>query len=109
MATRLTSREYRIIGIVVVVAAISLAVAIKYFWKAFPEASIEFKIGRDESASIAEKFLNDHGLHSADYRHSSIFDFDETSKLYLERTLGLERLNQLAGAGGQIRICPPAP
>jgi len=104
MSSTLTKRDYRIIGIVIVVALVSLAVTIKYFWKAFPEASIEFKVSRDESRQIAEKFLAGRGFQAEAYRHSSVFDFNETSKLYLERTLGLERMNELAGPDGKIRI-----
>src|SRR6516164_4524061 len=104
MPAKLTSRDYRIIGIVIVVAAASLAISVKYFWRAFPEASIEFKVSREQSARLAEKFLEERGLKIDAYRHASIFDFDETAKLYLERTLGLERLNDLARAGGRIRI-----
>src|SRR5438093_3058704 len=104
MPVKLTPRDFRVIGIVIVIAAVSLAISVKYFWRAFPEASIEFKVSREDSRRLAERFLADRGFKLDAYRHASIFDYNEPAKLYLEKTLGLERLNQLAGAGGKIRI-----
>jgi len=95
MPVKLTSAHYRIIGITVLLAAASLGVAIKYFSRAFPEASIDFKVSRAGSQSIASSFLAAHQLDVQGYRHAAAFDYDDDTKLYLERTLGLERMNQL--------------
>jgi len=97
MPVKLTSTHYRIIGITLLVAALSLGVAIKYFYRAFPEASINFKVSRADSESIAAGFLVARHLDVNGYRHAAAFDYDDDSKLYLERTLGLERMNQLTG------------
>jgi membrane protease YdiL (CAAX protease family) len=97
MPVKLTSTHYRIIGVTVVAAAVSLGVAIKYFSRAFPEASIDFKVSRNDSESIAAGFLAARHLDVRGYRHAAAFDYDDDSKLYLERTLGLERMNQLTG------------
>src|ERR1700722_12448461 len=104
MPIRLTSRAHRIIGIVVLVAVISLAISVKYFWRAFPEASIDFHVDRSDSTDLAAKFLQEQGVELSSYRHAAIFDYDDTEKLYLERTQGLERMNELTGANGPIRI-----
>src|SRR5207249_2199592 len=105
MRNKLTAVDYRTIAIVVVIAAVSLGVSVKYFWRAFPEAAIDIRVNRDESTPIAQKFLSDRypsairDYHSAfqpeGYRHAAIFAYDDDTKLYLERTQGLERLNQL--------------
>src|SRR2546425_9280651 len=105
MPVKLTATEYRTIAIVVVIAALSLGVSVKYFWRAFPEAAIDIRVNRGESTPIARKFLSDRypsaireyqsGFQSQRYRHAAIFAYDHDTKLYLERTQGLERLNQL--------------
>src|SRR5438309_2053775 len=105
MRIKLTAVEYKTIAIVVVIAALSLGVSVKYFWRAFPEAAIDIRVNRDESTPIAQKFLSDRypnaireyqsGSQPEGYRHAAIFAYDDDTKLYLERTQGLERLNQL--------------
>ena len=102
MPIKLTSTEHKIIAIVVLVAALSLGVGAKYFWRAFPEASIDFRVNRDDSAPIAEKFLAERGVRVEGYRHAAVFDFDDAAKVYVERTQGLERMNSLTR--GPLRL-----
>lgn len=102
MPIKLTSREYRIIGISVAVAIASLAIGVKYFWRAFPEAAIEFRVDRTDSEPIARKFLSARKLNLQGYRHAARFGFDDETKVYLERTQGLERMNGLTR--GPVRL-----
>jgi membrane protease YdiL (CAAX protease family) len=95
MPIKLTSSDYKTIVVAVVVAAFSLAIGIKYFSHAFPEAAIQFRVNRDDSAPLAQKFLAERGFNLGDYRHSAAFDFDDHAKVYLERTQGLNRMNGL--------------
>lgn len=95
MPVRLTSKQYRVIAISIAVAAISLFIGLKYFSHAFPEAAIQFRVNRGGSERIAQQFLAQRGFRLAGYRHAAIFSYDDTAKLYLERTQGLERMNQL--------------
>jgi membrane protease YdiL (CAAX protease family) len=95
MAIKLTSRQYRNIAIAVAVAGVSLFVGLKYFSHAFPEAAIEFRVNRGGSERIAQQFLRSRGFKLTGYRHAAIFDYDDTAKLYLERTQGLQRMDQL--------------
>ena len=95
MPIKLTSKEYRVLGIAVLVAGVSLAIGVKYFSRAFPEASIEFRVNRDDSTPLAQKFLAERAYQIAGYRHAAIFDFDDSAKVYLERTQGLERMDKL--------------
>ena len=95
MSTTLTFADRRVIMIAIVVAGISLAIGVKYFSHAFPEASIEFRVNRNDSAPLATKFLADRGLSASGYRHAAVFDFDDNAKVYLERTQGLTRMNAL--------------
>ncbi len=95
MPIALNSADRRVIAIAVVVAGISLAIGLKYFSHAFPEASIEFRVNRDDSTPVALKFLAERGWSVGDYRHAAVFDYDDDAKVYLERTQGLERMNSL--------------
>ena len=102
MPLRLTSREYKTIGVVVLVSAVSLAIGVKYFWRAFPEAAIEFRVNRGDSLPLAQRFLAERGFHLEGYRHAAIFAYEDQAKVYLERTQGLERMNGLTR--GPIRL-----
>ncbi|HEV2491593.1 MAG TPA: CPBP family intramembrane glutamic endopeptidase [Terriglobia bacterium] len=95
MPIKLTAAQYKIIGIAIVVAAVSLGISLKYFGRAFPEAAIEIRVNRNESTPLAGKFLAARGFHVEGYRHAAIFNYDDDTKLYLERTQGLERMDQL--------------
>src|SRR5262249_20093270 len=68
----------------------------RYFFRAFPEASVDFKVSRPEAMSRAKSFLSGLGENIADYRSSIEFRVDEEQKVYLERQLGLQQANELA-------------
>jgi hypothetical protein len=95
MSNTLTASDRRVIVIAIVVAGISLAIGVKYFSHAFPEAAIKFEVNRDDSTPLATQFLADRGWTVSGYRHAAAFDFDDDAKVYLERTQGLERMNTL--------------
>jgi len=95
MPVKLTTRELRIIFVALAAAALSLVIGIKYFSRAFPEASLTLRVDRADSGSIAERFLASRGFHVESYRHAAIFQYDDQTKLYLERTQGLAKMNQL--------------
>src|SRR5579863_880255 len=88
MPVKLTTRQYVIIAIAVAVAAVSLAIGLKYFSHAFPEATLHLRVNRSSSEAIARDFLTGRGFHLAAYRHAAVFDYDDMTKLYLERTQG---------------------
>ncbi len=102
MSITLTSADRRVIAIAVIVAGICLAIGVKYFSHAFPEAAIEFRVNRDDSTPLATKFLADRGWSVDGYRHSAVFDYDDDAKVYLERTQGLARMNTLTR--GPLRL-----
>ncbi|HLY63676.1 MAG TPA: CPBP family intramembrane glutamic endopeptidase [Terriglobia bacterium] len=102
MPIKLTGREYKIIATAVVVAGISLAIGVKYFWRAFPEAAIEFRVTKNDSEPIAEQFLAQRGIHLEGFRHAAAFEYDDEAKVFLERTQGLERMNDLTH--GPVRL-----
>lgn len=96
MPTTLNSSDRRVILTAILVAGISLALGIKYFSRVFPEASIEFRVNRDDSTPIAIDYLAHRAVSLAGDQHAAVFDFDDDAKVYLERTQSLARMNTLA-------------
>jgi membrane protease YdiL (CAAX protease family) len=92
---RLTSSDKRALGLWVIAGFIGALFAYYYFFRAFPEASVNFKVSREEALSVARNFVTGMGEPLGDYRSSIIFDVDENAKVYLERELGLQKANQL--------------
>jgi len=97
MAETLGRKDSRFILLCILICAASLWIGIRYFYRAFPEASIEFKVNRDSSRPLAEKFLAAQGKSVRDFRHAASFRYDDDTKVFLERELGLERANALMG------------
>ena len=102
METRLTRKDLVFIGGCLLVAVVSLAVGVHYFYRAFPEASIDFRVTRDEAAVQAADFLAARGFDLSGYRHSAIFRYDGQTKTFLERELGLEGATQVIGDPVQL-------
>ena len=94
-ADRLNRRDYRVLLLWILAGVLGATVAVKYYFVAFPEASVNFKVSRSAALGIARDFLQTQGFQLEGYKSSIIFDTDEDAKTYLERSLGLERANQL--------------
>ena len=90
MEQHLERQDLRLIGVCIAVAVAGLLVGTHFFYQAFPEATIDFAVTREESAQQAGVFLQDLGADLSGYRHSAIFSFDDDAKTFLERELGFE-------------------
>src|ERR1700730_13522114 len=99
---RFDRRALRFIAACLLVLAAGAAVTAALFRRAFPEASIEFRVNRDEARRIAEGFLAERGRSVAGARFAAEFSVDDTPKVYLERVLGLERAGCLYGREAKI-------
>jgi len=97
MEQRLERRDWRLIAACVAIAAVSLAVGSHYFSRAFPEATIDFRITRDEVRTRGQSFLEHRGLDVEGYRYSCVFEFSNLAKTFLERQLGLEGASRVIG------------
>ncbi len=62
MPIKLTSFDRKTVAAAILIAAFSLGISIKYFSHAFPEAAIEFRVNRDDSRPLAQKFLAERSL-----------------------------------------------
>src|SRR5436853_5518647 len=69
--------------------------AYKYFFRAFPEASVNFQISREEALARAQRFVTGLGENVGGYQSTIVFDVDDNGKVYLERGLGLQQANKL--------------
>ena len=75
-------------------AAFGVAVVRWGFVRAFPEASIDFRVTGEEAREIAARHLLSRGFDVAGSRRLVLFEQDDDAKTYLERTLGLEKASR---------------
>jgi len=99
---RLDSGDRRFIFACVVAIAVAAAVTAAFYTRAFPEASIDFRVSRGQARDLGEKFLAGHGRSTAGTRFASRFGVDDDAKVYLERELGLERASKLYGGDAKV-------
>src|SRR5262245_9720146 len=92
---KLAAKDYRFIAICLALLAGTAWYASNNFYRAFPEASIDFRVNRDEGREIASRFVTAQGARIAGYRNASSFTYDDETKTFLERELGLEKANQV--------------
>jgi membrane protease YdiL (CAAX protease family) len=90
---RLSDNDWLTIAICAAVVLASIAIIVRYFDAAFPQASIEFKVDRNTSRPIAELLLRERGLDVRAMKHAARFDSDDEARIFLERSLGLEAAN----------------
>ncbi len=102
MLEKFQARDRRFIVVCLAIAVVCGAIALRYFGRAFPEASIHFAVNRTQSGDVARDFLAKAGESAAGFNHATVFDFDEQTKTYLERQLGLERAQEVYGK--QVRL-----
>ena len=92
---RLSGSEKRALLLWVVLGIIGTIFAYKYFFRAFPEASVDFRVTRPEALKVAQNFVNGLGENVGGYQSAIVFSLDDEGKTYLERELGLKEANQM--------------
>jgi membrane protease YdiL (CAAX protease family) len=92
---RLDARDWRDLLGWIAAGIVGLVLAFKFFFVAFPEASLDLKISRDDALTRARQFVADQGHTLDDYKSSVVFQVDGNAKTYLEREMGLEQANRL--------------
>ena len=96
---RLGAKDLRVLLIWILAGLLGAGVAWRYFFQAFPEASVNFQISRDEALSRARQFISNQKIQLEGYESTIVFSVDDNTKTYLERTVGLERANELMSHG----------
>ena len=98
MKDKLQASDYRFILTCLVLFCAAAWYSTHNFYRAFPEASIDFRVNRDGGRLLAERFLATQNYNLAGYRQASRFDFDDSAKTFIEREAGLEQANRLLGS-----------
>jgi len=93
--TRLTGSDKRALLLWIICGVLGLVFAQRYFFRAFPEASVDFKISRKEAQEKARTFVQSLGENVDGYQSTITFQVDDDAKTYLERGLGLQEANRL--------------
>lgn len=93
--SRLTGKDVRALALWLLAGVIGAAFAFQYFFAAFPEASVDFRVTRGQAVEKARSTLAEIGLDVAGYQSSVVFQVDQDAKTYLEREVGLEQANRL--------------
>jgi membrane protease YdiL (CAAX protease family) len=92
---RLTGSDKRALLLWILLGIVGVVFAQKYFFQAFPEASVDFKVSRAEALARAQKFVGSLGEDVSGYQSAIVFDVDDNAKTYLEREVGLQQANRL--------------
>ena len=92
---QLTRRDWLLIAACVAVAAVSIFIVVNWFGAAFPEASIEFKYDRGSSEKLADGVLAEQLIDTRGMKHAATFDSDDEARIFLERSLGLKKTNEI--------------
>ena len=95
---QLTGSEKRALLLWVLAGIAGLFFAHRYFFQAFPEASVDFKVTRPQALERAKTFVAGLGENVDGYKSAIEFGVDEQQKVYLERELGLQKANELASS-----------
>ncbi len=95
---RLSGSEKRTLLLWVILGIVGTIFAYKYFFRAFPEASVDFRVTRSEALQRAQSFVAGLGENASGYRSAIVFSVDDDAKTYLERELGLQQANQMMSA-----------
>jgi membrane protease YdiL (CAAX protease family) len=91
----LSGRDRRILVLWLLAALLGAFVAYRYFFRAFPEASVDFKVTRSAALELARNFASGQGLSLQGYQSAVVFNVDDDTKTYLEREVGLQQANRL--------------
>jgi membrane protease YdiL (CAAX protease family) len=92
---RLTGSEKRALILWIIFGVLGLVFAQRYFFRAFPEAAVDFKVSRTEAQQRAKNFVQGLGENLDGYQSTIAFQVDDNAKTYLERELGLQEANRL--------------
>jgi membrane protease YdiL (CAAX protease family) len=92
---QLTRRDWLLIAACVAIAAVSIFVVVNWFGAAFPEASIEFRYDRGSSEKLAAGVLAEQLIDMRGMKHAATFDSDDEPRIFLERSLGLKKTNEI--------------
>ena len=89
-------RELLWIPLLLVVGLAGLWTFLHYYREAFPAASLDFKLSREEVFERAEQYVTGLGYDTKEYDSAQIFSSSPMQQIFMEQTVGLEETNRLA-------------
>jgi membrane protease YdiL (CAAX protease family) len=92
---QMSGSEKRALVLWVLAGLVGMWYAHRNFFNAFPEASLNFKVTREEALTRARTFVESLGQNLKGYRSVIVFGVDDNAKTYLERQVGLKEANQM--------------
>jgi len=104
-ADRLEAKDLKILLVWILAGLAGIGIGYRYFFRAFPEAAIDFRVSRPAALEVARNFLTAQSHKLDGYQSSIVFSVDDFGidpndrtppvKTYLEREVGLEEANRL--------------
>jgi membrane protease YdiL (CAAX protease family) len=91
----MTPQDWLWPAIFLVLGVAGVFVTHHYYFQAFPEASVDLRLTRQEVEDKALDFLRGRGISTDGYHVFTAFNYDDDAKVYLERELGAEEANHL--------------
>lgn len=92
---KLTRKDWNLLAICGALLLISILYLNQNYRKAFPAYDLKFNVNRAESRILAEKFLSRQNIDLNGYRHAVIFNYDEISKIFIEKEVDPAEAGQL--------------
>lgn len=71
-----------------------------FYDRAFPSAALDLTLSREQIAERAVEYMNGRGYDLSEYESALTFEDAWLPSVYLQRTLGIPKTNELAGAEG---------
>ena len=92
----MSRRDLYWIVLLAVLGLTGLGTYLHYYDVAFPIASLDFKLSRDEALAKAQDYVERIGHRTDEYMKVQAFSHDREGQIFLEQTLELEETNRLA-------------
>lgn len=80
---------------IILIAVMALFVFLKFYDEASPTASMNSHISRNHALRAARQYLEEQGFNLSGYVETVIFSEDNDAVLYLQKTLGMDRFNNV--------------
>lgn len=78
-----------------ILGIIGLIIFINFYNRVFPEASLNMNITQEKAVQIAGNYLLDLGFNVSGYKIAPTFLSDDSTSIYLQKTVGTEEANRL--------------
>jgi MFS family permease len=89
-----TLKKIRLVAIMTSVA-VGIFAFVYLYDRTFPQAAIDVSVSKSEANNIAKEFISKQGVDISEYKTAMIFNSNDDAVVYLQKTLGLEKANEV--------------